>query len=224
MTVPDSPSSLAIDLIFVISAARRLFSSLWNHTKSKRQCRNSKDKMYNKKREERKETNVKWFLWSWNLCVFAICCTWLCALSSWFSLWHWRRACLSASSACARCAFSRHFCEYCSDSTSISLWNDSSSSLPKMHTKDSCQSSLLSFVPLFHPALSWKYGSCQQTACEQIVAELMNEKARWTKKGRASEFTTLLTQQLHYTVHLAARVSHTIKLRAIMLNALFNSF
>lgn len=55
--------------------------------------------------------------------------TWLCALSSWFSRWHCRRACRSASSACARCAFSRHFCEYCSDSTSSSRWTDCSSSL-----------------------------------------------------------------------------------------------
>lgn len=73
---------------------------------------------------------------SFNLCFLNLCpcaCvslqTWLWALSSWFSLWHCLRACLSASSAWARCAFSRHFWEYCSDNTSSSLWMDCSSSL-----------------------------------------------------------------------------------------------
>lgn len=55
--------------------------------------------------------------------------TWLWALSSWFSLWHCLRACLSASSAWARWAFSKHFWEYCSDNTSISRWKEHSSSL-----------------------------------------------------------------------------------------------
>lgn len=59
--------------------------------------------------------------------------TWLWALSSWFSRWHWRRACLSASSACARWAFSKHFWEYCSESTSSSRCTDCSSSLRNTH-------------------------------------------------------------------------------------------
>lgn len=99
------------------------------------------------------------------MCVFLL--TWLCALSSWFSLWHWRRACLSASSACARWAFSRHFCEYCSDSTSISRWKDSSSSLPNTH--GSCQSSLL-----FHSALS---------SCTKLKTQIMPIKKRFVSRS-----------------------------------------
>lgn len=63
----------------------------------------------------------------WAVCVSVG--TWLCALSSWFSLWHCLRACRSASSAWARWAFSRHFWEYCSDNTSISRWKEHNSSL-----------------------------------------------------------------------------------------------
>lgn len=52
-------------------------------------------------------------------------------MSSWFSRWHWRRAWRSASSAWARCAFSRHFWEYCSERTSSSRCTDCSSSLQR---------------------------------------------------------------------------------------------
>ena len=74
------------------------------------------------------------YQWASRSCVTVCVCTWLCALSSWFSLWHCLRACLSASSAWAKWAFSRHFWEYCSDSTSISRWYEHSSSL-KHNTK-----------------------------------------------------------------------------------------
>lgn len=64
--------------------------------------------------------------------------TWLWALSSWFSRWHCRRACRSASSAWARWAFSRHFCEYCSERTSSSRCTDCSSSLGRGHCSLLC--------------------------------------------------------------------------------------
>lgn len=75
--------------------------------------------------------------------------TWLWAFSSWFSRWHCLRACLSASSAWARWAFSRHFWEYCSDNTSSSLWMDCSSSLDIQSIITSTRSSLLMCLKRF---------------------------------------------------------------------------
>lgn len=100
-------SPLKQERMRLISAVSRLFNSCW-----KRQLQHMRRNGL-----------------SHPLCICVCIQTWLWAFSSWFSLWHCLRAWRSASSAWARWAFSRHFWEYCSDSTSSSLWMDCSSSL-----------------------------------------------------------------------------------------------
>ena len=107
--------------------------------------------------------------------------TWLWRSSSWPSCWQRRSVC-SRSSACrVRAPISRHFCEYCSDSTCSSRFSASTSDLPRAEEgKDGpgslalCQagSGHIDSKQLRAPGSRPSFAFSQLWGCELVTASL----------------------------------------------------
>lgn len=108
-----------------------------------------------------------------------LCITRLWALSARF--WHWYccRAFLSFCKASAKCTFSRHFCVYCSDNASSSLWTADSSSLTYAHP-EKCYTVIFCLVP--------KHSIVYISGEKNIIMHFMMEK----NKTDCTKFCTII--------------------------------